>query len=772
MNHASRFALTNLNALSFSYRLLAIDGLTPGDNFERNINLLKKEVDYELRQPIALVKRDNQAYLALPADCALPVLERPLTPDVAKLRPLPEVYTLDFARLDESTAPVALRILAWAFQNALWKHNELWSDRSAYFWKTPKISTLETQMFQGFRFRLAMHGSQGIALCLDFSHKYADTGWLTEMDGDYFTTYRMRHFLYHFAHQWYRIQLIGRTGQSIQEQQFVTRDGDIAYVYPYTLQKCRHEPPQSILSLDPQGPAIKYRLPGSSREQFGAAALCKLLYRTDAPVVKRLHQESILPAHERLPLIIETLANYFSDATLGGIPIQVSSAPARATHRHYPIPDLLFGQGKRLHIKRSPNDTGVSLEELGQARMKMLLGKEGGAYTTTAFGTQYEIIPTSWPTEVQDDFLGRLTTAVEAFYRQSYRPQPILYEDTGCHTTAMQMQAIREALHRKRANRGYAVLALPREADPSLHNHLKRAFWDRLQFQCAQSASILEFYQQIPTKKGSKWVVRKDRERRYASYLRYLALGVMLVNRKWPFMLADPLHYDLYIGIDVLNNAAGFTFLYPSERLCHFYHDISHQREKLDKDQVKQIIYEQLSLLSQEYHQTPRSIVFMRDGLSHSCERSGAYSALKQLQKDGRLGSDLTAGTVEVHKQSAIPQRLFNIKGRDVYNPTVGDADILNDREGFLCTTGYPFAGRGTVNPLHIRLAGDSLNLEWVMEDTLAQAMLCYSAPDRCSRLPLVLKLCDLFLQPIGSRIEKMDSVHDGEEEEDDDEWR
>ncbi len=40
-------------------------------------------------------------------------------------------------------------------------------------------------------------------------------------------------------------------------------------------------------------------------------------------------------------------------------------------------------------------------------------------------------------------------------------------------------------------------------------------------------------------------------------------MGVLL-NCRWPFVLAEPLHADLTIGIDIKNNTAGFSFVFKA----------------------------------------------------------------------------------------------------------------------------------------------------------------------------------------------------------------
>ena len=238
MNIVNLFQIVQRERLNFSYRLLAVDGLPPGDQLARNLNLLQKELAFELQQPVTLTAWEDQPCLVLPATSLLPKLERPLTPDVATLRPLDQEFQLDFCRLDARTRPIALKMLTWSFQSALRDCKELWNDRTSYFWKEPKQRRANIQMFEGFQYRIVFLAPDTLALCVDVSHRYADAKRLTERAQCNLNDYRMRHCLYHFGGRWYRVQLMNATGRAIRDQKFEARDGRIVDVFTYTMEEC------------------------------------------------------------------------------------------------------------------------------------------------------------------------------------------------------------------------------------------------------------------------------------------------------------------------------------------------------------------------------------------------------------------------------------------------------------------------------------------------------------------------------------------------------
>src|SRR6266568_8767067 len=81
----SLFAIQNQGDLLVKYRLLSIDGVPRGDHFDKNLNRLLRDVQYELKAPVALLSRAGSPYLAIPSTSADPKPERRLMPHVAQL---------------------------------------------------------------------------------------------------------------------------------------------------------------------------------------------------------------------------------------------------------------------------------------------------------------------------------------------------------------------------------------------------------------------------------------------------------------------------------------------------------------------------------------------------------------------------------------------------------------------------------------------------------------------------------------------------------------
>lgn len=773
MHQVNLFEILNLPNLDCRYKLLAVSNLPRDKAYAKNVNLLAKSLAYELQQPVALLYREDGPRFAIPASSKLPKREQILTPHIAILEPLDGVHVLDFRRLNDQTLPIARSFLRSAFQTPLMDNLELWGDRRCYFWKRPLDTSVEHReseidIFEGFVFNIVPLGDGRLCISLDITHKYVDRRWFLErVDEQDIDRYRMRHFLYHFGHQWYRAQLLNATGCTVEKQKFYNeRTGIIEYVYQYTMDRWCDNPPYWIRTLSKDSPAIIYRYPGSEKQRYGAAALCKLMYSTNEPTVSKLHGMTVLSPQKRFQKIQHVALKLFQNANLDRTPIELSRSPLEVTPRVFPVPDQLFGNDTILKIRSDGATTGIPPSELGRTRLQYLLDKSIGPLSNTPFHAQYIVLPASLPRMISDDVTERFQQMVTQFSSHPYNASPVIYEDRGCNSLHRQVKAIQSALEQAEIRRGYLFLVLPENAKEGLHHYLKRAFWPDLQSQCALASNIREFYVEKHHNGKVTYQVRSGRKRKYISYIRHAALGMLQVNRKWLWALANPLHCDVYIGIDVLNNTAGFTFIYQGGKVCYFRDYQSGQKEKLPARQIRSVISQNLREDVRRLGITPHSLVIHRDGKWYESESLGLKTALDILKREGTLPADVKASVVEIHKNSAFGLRLAEKDRGRLINPELGSWFRINDREGVVCNTGRPFRFPGTANPLHIVIVEGELPIVSALEDTFALSQLLFSAPESCARSPLTVRLADDFLEPIASTVELDEAIYDDLEDE------
>ncbi len=768
---ANLFAITNQEELALEYRLLDIRSLPQGESYDKNLNQLVKALRYEMRQPVALVRTGLGHAVAVPADAPLPALQRRLMPHVARLSPRDETPVLDFARLTDETRPIALAFLQFALGTPLHLSPHLWGAARAYYSKralNAQDSRDRVDVYPGFTWSVRAMGEGKLFLAVDTTVRYVDRAFLPERLGeDSPQRYLRRYCLYHFGHQWYLVQLWGVPGQSIAEQCFVMEgETELQNVFAYTQEHWQPHPPPWVRDLDPNSPAIVYRYPGSEKERYGALSLCKLAFSTADEEATSLHRRSILDPASRFTQIVDTVARHFQQARIGDRLIQVSTAPLSTESRHFPVPPQRFGNNRILAV-----DTGtvveatdvVPLDQLGQRRMQLVLDPQIGPLDTTPFDAQYLFLPASAPRAINEDFAAQFVAAMRKISgRQDYTAERIIYDDRQARSLFRQVEAIKRALSENTITRGYVLLVLPEHAQRDLHNYVKRTLWPDLQFQCAMAGKIGSHYE--PAGNAGSYRPRPDRAGKLASYVRYCALGMQNLNRKWPWSLATPLHYDVYIGIDVLNGMAGLTFVYDRGRRIFFRNHLSKQKERLTAAQLRGILLQHLREDLAQLHLQPRSIVIHRDGRTFSSELHGLHLAVQELQREGVLARDLTVGVVDIRKSTADHLRLVEGERLEqAQNCLVGSYYLLDRNEGVVCTTGRPFRFPGTAKPLAAMIVEGSLDISWVLEDIFALSQLIFAAPDKCSRLPVTVKLADDFLEPIASQADDEGALYETE---------
>lgn len=241
-----------------------------------------------------------------------------------------------------------------------------------------------------------------------------------------------------------------------------------------------------------------------------------------------------------------------------------------------------------------------------------------------------------------------------------------------------------------------------------------------------------------------------------------MVMGLMIVNRQWPWVLNKPTHYDVYIGLDVLDHTAAFTFLYEGGAACTMRDQESSHKEKLSRELVAKLVYDGLKQDLPDLDEPPRSIVLRRDGRLFESEWLGFVDAIKKLVAEGLLSADVLTGAVEVPKHYSYGIRLAESDMNGLQNPVLGAWETFTESEGIVCTTGWPFNIPGTVEPLAVRVVRGNLNLAWILEDTFGLSQLCWPVPTACMRLPIDLKLCDEHLRAFAGRADEDNALFGG----------
>jgi hypothetical protein len=240
------------------------------------------------------------------------------------------------------------------------------------------------------------------------------------------------------------------------------------------------------------------------------------------------------------------------------------------------------------------------------------------------------------------------------------------------------------------------------------------------------------------------------------SALQHLALAILTEVGAKPWVLADSLHHDVHVGIDLLHGRIGYHYLYgPGGRLVvrRFGQATVHgrMREAIKRPILRAELEEALAKIMAEGH-TIQSLVVHRDGRWAESESQGLREALRTLRNRGTLPKNLRYAVLEVRKNH-MPVRLFTLADgaspARLLNPLPGTHLPIDQRRLLLTTTGRPGAwdtrrGR-TASTLLLELVeaiGD-FRIEELGEDAYRLTHLNWSAPGIEFALPVTVRWTD-----------------------------
>jgi hypothetical protein len=752
------FPITNLADLSASYRLYRVRGLgTEQAEFFRNRDALVRHLSYRLNNPVTTVNRDGQTYLALRDDADPPPSPVPLVRATAYLDPVPGVLPLNFAVATPETDPIRRRFLQFMLQAPLRHDAGLWQPAAGYpfYERVPVREVNGLCLYRGFSVRVVPTADGGLGLCVDVKHKYVTRVPLpVRLTREQFRRYRGRHCVYHYGHQWFDIQLAELSDLNAEE--YLIERGDWRVPLLTFISEASRKPiPPELAGLPHNAAVVLYRN-NRNENRAAPAGLCYLDISTDETRARGLHGDTILSPHPRRAEIHEYVGRHLRNLRFGGLRLEVSPRPVTISPQMFQVPDLRFGGDRVLSVRATPNTQHVGLDQLGRTRMGLLRDRAAGFYSDAPLDRHYLILPQTVADSFGRQFGRDLSRAVDDLFPQEngYRPIVVPYNDRLANNVVQQGRAVLAAAEIHCRLPGYAVVMLHRQEnggrdEDRLAGLVTRELRGRFDITSAAIHSEVgrECYEQVSTPHGqTDYRIRADRQREMNGYLRVVALNkVLLTNERWPFVLANPLHADVTVGIDVKQNTAGLTIVSGGGAWVSTICRLSRQREMLLAEQVRTYLMELLRLPGATT--LPRHIVLHRDGRVWPSERAGARQAVTELSDEGVLAPDATLTILEVSKSAPAPLRLFEVTGGAsrpwVENPLVGTYFIAGPNDAYLCATGRPFRHPGTVNPLHIRYVEGGLPFAQALEDLYALTTLAWTRPDDCTREPITIKLND-----------------------------
>jgi hypothetical protein len=300
---------------------------------------------------------------------------------------------------------------------------------------------------------------------------------------------------------------------------------------------------------------------------------------------------------------------------------------------------------------------------------------------------------------------------------------------------------------------GVAVVILWHAFARSVHGALKEAM-ETGYSQCVTESNVCE-------------IATGHEPGRISGLVRYLALALLTEVGVMPWVLAESLHHDIHLGIDLLHGRIGYHALYGRGGR-HVWTESGtalHQgrmQEQIKGPELRRRVERVVRHVSSS-GESCGSLAIHRDGRWWPSERDGLRDAVQNLIADGAVPPDFHVVVAEIRKNH-MPVRLFtkrvpaqasgNTRMTGLINPIPGSYLLLDARRALLATTGRPGSWDGerrgrTATTLLVDLVDGrgEPSLLSVVEDLYRLTHLNWNAPDIEIALPVTIRWTDRALR-------------------------
>jgi len=751
------FRIRDLDRLSQDYAIADVEGLNRDQaDYFRSIDRLTA-LSRMVKRPVCFLYFRGAPVIVYPQGTLLPATidlgNRLLT-----VRPREEVATIDFSKSSEFDE-LRLRVLRFAIEEKVRSTRAFWqpSTGQPFFNFEPQRAENGIGLYLGAKVRPTVLPDGSVGICVDPTSRLIAVDSLPKnLTREAFEDrWKGQRAIYRYGDSWYEIRCDMLAQQTVSRYP-IRGQNAVTNLHRLLLDTIPKPVPKHIANLDADGAVIVYRN-ARGDERSAPAELCFAIQDTEDVRETRLGRGTIMEPQARFNMACRFIEDYVPNFVVGNVALSVERDPFRPATIELDIPDLQFGHGTVLSVKGTPGAHNVALSKLGETRLRLLQDRHAGPIDTASFDRQYLVLPQSAAASFGTAYAADLRAAVDALHPQGrYAPQSVTYDDAVRRTYADQARAIKSAISNLNPP-GYAVVMVHRCKSGRRHEDALAAFVQRyLRQEADTTASVVHYdtaerlYEaRASTPGATRYQLRADQKGKARGYFRNVAINkVLLLSQFWPFGLAQPLHGDLVIGIDIKNNSC--CLLSVSGRGQRVRHDVktSNQKEQLNAKQVYGYLYD---LITQEAHATTepiRKIVLHRDGRTFPSEITGARRAIEKLKAGAILPADAELSIVEVHKHNSVPMRLvsWDEKSNQLFKPCIGKAVVMTQDEGYVCTTGEPFSRPGTPRPLRIVRAYGAMPIEHCMQDIFSLTNLTWTRPEDCSRFPITIRLADKFL--------------------------
>jgi hypothetical protein len=421
-------------------------------------------------------------------------------------------------------------------QAPLWRNTRLWQPSAgmAFFDKTPADREDGIGRFRGFAARAVVAPSSRIGLCVDVHSKYVRLQPLPlHLNRLTFRQFEGQRCVYRYGHTWYEIRIESLSDLNVTEEQIATADGPVSLI-DFMAHESRKTLPTELASLPHDAAVVRYRN-NRGEDRAAPAGLCYLVCDNQE---NALHERAILPPHIRREQACRFVNEYLTNLRFSDITLRVSTDAEQIEQRFFRVPDLEFGNGRRLSVLGTSGAIHVNLDALGRKRIDLLRDDRAGFYIKERFRRQYLILPTSVWESWGERFLADLTRTVDNLYPEGggYKPEIITYKDRGPRTFRDQGKAILDAVGDRFMESAYALVMVHPTTDRRVRQHdllaamVIRELRKKDIYAAVNHSEMGESsYMLVADRDGTpRYEIRDDQRGRFMGYLRNVALNKVL----------------------------------------------------------------------------------------------------------------------------------------------------------------------------------------------------------------------------------------------------
>jgi hypothetical protein len=246
-----------------------------------------------------------------------------------------------------------------------------------------------------------------------------------------------------------------------------------------------------------------------------------------------------------------------------------------------------------------------------------------------------------------------------------------------------------------------------------------------------------------------KHKIKKEKPNFWNSYIELNTFDI-LQQLGCVLWTCPPLHYDIYLAVDV------------SDKFTHFCFSLFMYNNRMDKpiiktdtytktnrkEKINQTILEnKLNSLFEEWsneliQSSPKKMLIIRDGKVCEGELMGITNTIKNQISKRNLPIDFDFDIIEYHKTSLKGIRLWQKNGL-VTNVLEGTYFIINKNNALLVPTGAATLRQGTAHPILIKIVKSNTNFKIILQDIFSLSQLNFSSPSVAQSFCFPIKRAD-----------------------------